>query len=65
MAQVTEYAGETHLNGEALTTLCGEFSADADKRVEGELTCRKCANMALRAIELSTKKERKLWKELK
>ena len=65
MAQVTEtHAGETHLSGEADTTLCGEFSAMADKRIEAPLTCAKCADMALRAIHLSTKAERKEWRKL-
>ena len=64
MALVTEYRGINHLNGEDDTTLCGEFSAMADKRINDVLTCPKCADMALRAISLSTKAERKLWKEL-
>ena len=64
MAKVTDIEGLTHLNGDKLTSLCGEFSADADKRVDGELTCPTCARMALTAIELSTKTERKLWRKL-
>ena len=64
MALVTEYNGVNHLNGDSLTTLCGTFSANADKRINDVLTCPKCADMALRAISLSTKAERKLWKEL-
>jgi hypothetical protein len=64
MAQVTEVEGLTHLSGEELTTLCGDYSADIDKRIEGELTCFKCAKMALNAIHLSTKTERKLWRTL-
>ena len=64
MARITEIEGITHLNGDNLTTLCGEFSADKDKRIDGVLTCRECANKALTAIELSTKVERKEWRKL-
>ena len=64
MVQITEIEGVNHLNGDKLTTLCGTFSADADKRISADLTCSKCAQIALTAIELSTKKERKLWREL-
>ena len=65
MAQVTEVGnGEFHLNGEDDTTLCGEFSAMVDNRIQGELTCPKCARMALTAISLSTKTERKEWRKL-
>lgn len=64
MAQVTDIEGVTHLNGDDLTTLCGDFSADASKRINSELSCPKCARMALNAISLSTKTERKLWRKL-
>ena len=64
MAQVTEYEGVNHLNGKDDTTLCGEFSAMASKRIEGVLNCPTCARMALTAISLSTKAERKEWKNL-
>lgn len=64
MAQVTDIEGVTHLNGTKLETLCGEFSANIDDRVEGVLTCRECANRALNAIQLSTKSERKEWRKL-
>lgn len=64
MALVTEVAGVTHLSGDDLTTLCGEFSTDVDKRITADLTCPKCAIMALNAISLSTKNERKEWKKL-
>jgi hypothetical protein len=64
MAQVTDIAGVTHLNGTSMETLCGEFSADIDKRVEGVLTCPECAKRALNAIQLSTKSERKEWRKL-
>ncbi len=52
----------THLRGDG-KTLCGETITGAVVE-EGELTCPKCANIALTAIELSTKKERKEWRKL-
>ena len=64
MAKVTDIEGITHLNGDVLTTLCGEFSANADKRISADLTCPKCARMVLTAIELSTKVERRAWRKL-
>lgn len=64
MAQVTEIEGVTHLSGDDLTTLCGEFSANMNHRIEAPLTCPKCASMALNAIHLSTKAERKEWRKL-
>ena len=53
----------THLRGVHNITLCGTITANRTEE-EGELTCPQCAKIALHAIELSTKTERKEWREL-
>ena len=54
---------DTHLRGGEGLTLCHVDLGEQTAR-DGDLTCSKCAEIALTAIELSTKKERKLWREL-
>lgn len=65
MAKVlTDEGGTTHLRANNTgTTLCGDTVSNNNVS-DGELTCPICAQTALLAIELSTKKERKLWREL-
>ena len=65
MAKIlTDEGGTTHLRADSIgTTLCGDTVSNKNVS-DGELTCRECAQLALTAIELSTKKERKLWREL-
>lgn len=53
--------GVTHLRGKTGTTLCGEYS---NAPTDGALTCPECAAIALQAIELSTKAERREWRKL-
>ena len=55
--------GTTHLRGVTdEATLCG---VETDSRVsDGELTCPECAAIALRAVELVTKAEKREWRKL-
>ncbi len=64
MAQVMVSPNEevTHLRGDGVS-LCGEQIKGVVIE-QGELTCPKCARMALTAISLSTKTERKEWRKL-
>lgn len=52
-----------HLRGPKTGTLCGVvvFSDDVQ---EGAMTCKACGDAALKAIELSTKRERREWRRL-
>jgi len=65
MAKVLEnIEGEiTHLRGEDGKALCGEEDV-VDTAEDGVLTCPECAAIALHAIELSTKAERREWRKL-
>jgi hypothetical protein len=53
----------THLRGHNGLTLCGIARA-GQEATPGELTCPDCAHIVLRAVEGSTKKERRSWREL-
>ncbi len=55
--------GVTHLRGDC-DTLCGTALSTINNDVDGTLTCPDCAAIALRAIETSTKAERKEWRKL-
>lgn len=63
MAKVlTDKEGITHLRGDD-GSLCGLTTAD--KAVtDGILTCPKCAEIALLAVELVTKAEKREWRKL-
>ena len=62
MAKVlTDCEGVTHLRGREGTTLCGHANG---KESEGTLTCSECAEIALRAVELVTKAEKREWRKL-
>lgn len=67
MAQVIkDDEGVNHLRGNAsdVETLCGATSEKLSPVTEGTLTCPQCAQIALNAIQLSTKAERKEWRKL-
>ena len=53
----------THLRGPKSGTLCGAvvFSDDVEDK---PMTCIDCGNAALKAIELTTKAERREWRRL-
>lgn len=55
--------GMTHLQGDDASTLCGIY-ATAKDFTDGTLTCPDCATIALKAIETSTKAERREWRKL-
>ena len=68
MAKVlTDIEDVTHLRGVDGTTLCGE---SVDGKIlggavtDGTLTCPKCAAIALKAVELVTKAEKREWRKL-
>ena len=62
MAKVlTDLAGVTHLRG-ADGTLCGDNEPMA--LTDGTLTCPECAKIALLAVELVTKAEKREWRKL-
>lgn len=62
MAKVTtDEAGITHLRG-AEGTLCGKNSSSSV--TDGVLTCPECAKIALDAVELVTKAEKREWRKL-
>lgn len=63
MARVlTDADGVTHLRGPS-SPLCGDLCR-TNEETESVLTCKKCADIALHAMELVTKKEKRLWREL-
>jgi hypothetical protein len=65
MAKIlTDSEGVTHLRGEPIGALCGAVIPENSTSTDGTLTCPECAKIALTAIELSTKAERRLWREL-
>lgn len=53
----------THLRGPNAGTLCGTvvFSDDVENK---SMTCKDCGAAALKAIELTTKAERREWRKL-
>ena len=56
--------GDTHLRSQNDDkALCGAFITDTHTE-ENMLTCEHCAKAALTAIETTTKKERKEWRDL-
>ncbi len=65
MAKVlTDEAGVTHLRGDNSNgTLCGD-SLSTGTVTDGELTCPQCAAVALLAVELVTKAEKREWRKL-
>ena len=64
MAKVKSGGGLFHLRGTTEhTALCGD-ELDSNATEDGELTCPNCARAALQAIELTTKAERRLWRQL-
>lgn len=52
----------THLRGKS-DSLCGEPTG-TDIVIDSSLTCTECARIALQAIELTTKVERREWRKL-
>lgn len=60
---MTDDKGVTHLRGHGAQSLCREF-VSAEPGHGGVLTCPDCARTAMRAIELSTKAERREWRKL-
>jgi hypothetical protein len=52
-----------HLRG-AVGTLCGAMTKENIAAHDGELSCPACADIALGAVELVTKAEKRLWRQL-
>ena len=52
----------THLRGKT-GTLCGAVVFSDEVR-DDAMTCKACADVALNAIELTTKSERRAWRKL-
>jgi hypothetical protein len=64
MAKVlTDSEGVTHLRNIAEGALCGG-SIDNATVTDGVLTCPTCAKIALHAVELVTKAEKREWRQL-
>jgi len=65
MAKVlTDDKGITHLRGgNGIHTLCGAPAINALVD-DGALTCPECAKIALQAVELVTKAEKREWRKL-
>lgn len=64
MAKVlTDETGVTHLRGHNLA-LCGVHVRAPAGVTDGTLTCPECAKIALRAVELVTKAEKREWRKL-
>ncbi len=60
----TDEGGTTHLRADAVgTTLCGDTVSNKGVS-DGELTCPICAKVALLAVELVTKAEKREWRKL-
>jgi hypothetical protein len=55
--------GQQHLRG-ATSTLCEGWTVDDPTVTEGVVTCPACAEIALTAIEGTTKQERREWRKL-
>lgn len=60
---ITTNDGNTHLRGVGADTLCGAID-DKSAVADGTLTCPACAAIALRAVELVTKAEKREWRKL-
>lgn len=61
---ITDEHGVTHLrHGTAGATLCGAETPSGTVS-DGTLTCPDCAELALVAVELVTKAEKRLWRQL-
>ena len=57
--------GLNHLRGANHQSLCGaQLADDAGGERDDDLTCPACAAIALRAVELVTKAEKRLWRSL-
>ncbi len=65
MAKVlTDENGDTHLRGsDDSIALCGDVFPNSGA-ADGTLICSKCAAIALRAVELVTKAEKREWRKL-
>ncbi len=61
---LTGVDGTTHLKHLNGGTLCGDAKRLDSDEAEGILRCSECAKIALYAIELSTKAERREWRKL-
>lgn len=65
MAKVIASNGVAHLQGVHMSaTLCGAMINPSTPLEDGDMTCPECAEVVLRAIAGTTKKERKLWRSL-
>ena len=60
---ITTNDGITHLRGADAGTLCGAID-DKSAVSDGTLTCPECAKIALNAVELVTKAEKREWRKL-
>ena len=60
---ITDPEGVSHLRGKGIESLCGE-PCNTDKVTDGVMTCCTCGQIALNAIHLTTKAERKEWRKL-
>lgn len=59
---ITDTDGVTHLRGKK-DTLCGQHEGLLGV-TDGVLTCPECAEIALQAVELVTKAEKREWRKL-
>ena len=60
---ITSTDGVTHLRGKGDSTLCGAEVKSLGE-TDGDLTCPHCAKVALHAMELVTKAEKREWRKL-
>ena len=63
MAKVLTADGLFHLRGAGGQTLCG-VAPDSGAVEDAVLTCPECAKIALTAVELVTKAEKREWRKL-
>ncbi len=61
---LTGVDGITHLRKLDGGTLCGNAKQLDSGETEGTLTCPECAKIALHAVELVTKAEKRCWRLL-
>jgi hypothetical protein len=61
---VTGVDGVTHLRHSNGGCLCGSSQKLDSGETEGTLTCPECAKVALHAVELVTKAEKREWRQL-
>ena len=61
---LTGVDGITHLRTPDGSTLCGSAKKLDSGETEGTLTCPECAKIALHAVELVTKAEKREWRKL-